>query len=154
MSCSGSQTSARPPPKPNVLNPIDSRATLPVRIIRSAHEIFLPYFCLIGHSSLPALSHTSRLLETSQWNPRLSYHTRCSTMESDSSNTYFPFGAWPGQSLITATAGFSVIVPIDSERATLLDRSGPFAGVLGSEIRSLRIRANPAILAIQGSDLC
>jgi len=29
-------------------------------------------------------------------------------MESDSSNTYFPFGAWPGQSLITATAGFSV----------------------------------------------
>src|ERR1700730_9640124 len=114
MSCSGSQTSARPPPKPNVLNPIDSRATLPVRIIRSAHEIFLPYFCLIGHSSLPALSHTSRLLETSQWNPRLSYHTRCSTMESDSSNPYFPFGAWPRQSRITATTGFSVIVPIDS----------------------------------------
>jgi hypothetical protein len=66
-----------------------------------------PYF--LGY-----VSHTSRLLETSQWNPRLSYHTRCSTMESDSSNPYFPFGAWPGQSLITATAGFSVIVPIDS----------------------------------------
>src|SRR5258708_12973107 len=59
MSCEGSQTSARPPPKPNVLNPIDSRATLPVRIMRSAHEILLPYFCLIGHTNLRALSgHT------------------------------------------------------------------------------------------------
>src|SRR6266850_415804 len=56
MSSSGSQTSARPPAKPNVLKPIDSSATLPVRIIRSAHEIFLPYFCLIGHSSRRALS--------------------------------------------------------------------------------------------------
>src|SRR6202171_2296665 len=56
MSSSGSQTSARPPAKPNVWKPIDSRATLPVRIIRSAHEIFRPYFCLIGHSSRRALS--------------------------------------------------------------------------------------------------
>src|SRR6266487_2960170 len=56
MSSSGSQTSARPPPKPNVLKPIDSRATLPVRIIRSAQEILRPYFCLIGHSSRRALS--------------------------------------------------------------------------------------------------
>ena len=56
MSSSGSQTSARPPPNPNVLKPIDSRATLPVRIIRSAHEIFRPYFCLIGQSSRRALS--------------------------------------------------------------------------------------------------
>ena len=56
MSSSGSQTSARPPAKPNVLNPIDSRATLPVRIIRSAQEIFRPYFCLIGQSSRRALS--------------------------------------------------------------------------------------------------
>src|SRR5664279_3553240 len=52
----GSHTSARPPAKPNVLKPIDSSATLPVRIIRSAHEILLPYFCLIGQSSLRALS--------------------------------------------------------------------------------------------------
>ena len=36
----------------NVLNPIDSRATLPASIMRSAQEIFLPYFCLIGQSSL------------------------------------------------------------------------------------------------------
>src|SRR5665647_2868277 len=55
-SSSGSQTSSRPPPNPNVLNPIDSRATLPVRIIRSAQDIFRPYFCLIGQSSLRALS--------------------------------------------------------------------------------------------------
>ncbi len=32
MSSSGSHMSTRPPPKPNVLKPIDSRATLPVRI--------------------------------------------------------------------------------------------------------------------------
>src|SRR5271168_3637240 len=56
MSSSGSQTSARPPPKPKVLNPIESNATLPARIIRSAQEIFRPYFCLIGHSSRRALS--------------------------------------------------------------------------------------------------
>src|ERR1700756_4039095 len=56
MSSSGSHTSARPPPKPNVLNPIDSRATLPASIIRSAQEILRPYFCLIGHSSRRALS--------------------------------------------------------------------------------------------------
>src|SRR5215468_6364683 len=56
MSDSGSQVSARPPPKPKVLNPIDSRATLPARIIRSAQEIFRPYFCLIGHNSRRALS--------------------------------------------------------------------------------------------------
>ena len=56
MSSSGSQTSSRPPAKPNVLNPIDSSATLPARIIRSAHEIFRPYFCLIGQSSRRALS--------------------------------------------------------------------------------------------------
>ncbi len=40
--------SSRPPPKPKVLNPIDSSATLPARMIRSAQEIFRPYFCLIG----------------------------------------------------------------------------------------------------------
>ena len=56
MSSSGSQTSSRPPPKPNVLKPIDSRATLPARTIRSAQEIFRPYFCLIGHSKRRALS--------------------------------------------------------------------------------------------------
>src|SRR6516162_6345023 len=56
MSSPGSQTSSRPPPKPKVLNPIDSRATLPARIMRSAQEIFRPYFCLIGQSSRRALS--------------------------------------------------------------------------------------------------
>src|SRR5512135_1453075 len=56
MSSSGSQMSSRPPPKPKVLNPIDSSAQLPARIIRSAQEIFLPYFCLIGQSKRRALS--------------------------------------------------------------------------------------------------
>ncbi len=56
MSSSGSHTSARPPPKPKVLRPIVSRATLPVRTMRSAHERFLPYFFLTGHSSRRALS--------------------------------------------------------------------------------------------------
>src|SRR6266702_2437908 len=56
MSSSGSHTSSRPPPKPKVLKPIDSRATLPARIKRSAQEIFRPYFCLIGHSRRRALS--------------------------------------------------------------------------------------------------
>ena len=40
----------------DVWEPIDSSATLPVRIIRSAHEIRLPYFCLIGHKRRRALS--------------------------------------------------------------------------------------------------
>ena len=53
---SGSQTSSRPPPKPKVVNPIDSSAQLPARIIRSAHEILRPYFCLTGQSSRRALS--------------------------------------------------------------------------------------------------
>ena len=35
---------------------MDSRATLPVRIMRSAHESFLPYFCLMGQSRRRALS--------------------------------------------------------------------------------------------------
>ncbi len=56
MSSSGSQMSSRPPPKPNVLKPIDSSATLPARIMRSAQEILRPYFCLIGQSSRRALS--------------------------------------------------------------------------------------------------
>ena len=56
MSSSGSQTSSRPPAKPNVLNPIDSSAQLPARIMRSAQEILLPYFRLTGQSSMRALS--------------------------------------------------------------------------------------------------
>ena len=36
--------------------PIDSNATLPARIMRSAHEILRPYFCLMGHSKRRALS--------------------------------------------------------------------------------------------------
>ena len=35
--------------------PIDSSAKLPVKIIRSAQEIFRPYFCLIGQSSIAGL---------------------------------------------------------------------------------------------------
>ena len=46
----------RPPPKPKVLKPIDSRATLPVSTMRSAQEIVRPYFFLTGHSSRRALS--------------------------------------------------------------------------------------------------
>ena len=56
MSSSGAQTSSRPPANPNVSKPIDSRAQLPVKIIRSAQEILRPYFCLIGQSSRRALS--------------------------------------------------------------------------------------------------
>ena len=46
----------RPPAKPKVLKPIDSSATLPARIIRSAQESLRPYFCLTGQSSRRALS--------------------------------------------------------------------------------------------------
>ncbi len=53
---SGSHTSSRPPPKPKVVNPIDSSAQLPAKIIRSAQEILRPYFCLTGQSSRRALS--------------------------------------------------------------------------------------------------
>ena len=53
---SGSHTSARPPAKPNVFKPIVSSARLPARIMRSAHESFLPYFCLIGQRRRRALS--------------------------------------------------------------------------------------------------
>lgn len=42
--------------KPKVLKPIVSSARLPAKIIRSAHEIFLPYFFLTGHSRRRALS--------------------------------------------------------------------------------------------------
>jgi hypothetical protein len=56
MSFSGSQTSARPPPKPKIGPPIDSMATLPARIIRSAQLSLRPYFCLIGHKRRRALS--------------------------------------------------------------------------------------------------
>ena len=53
---SGSQMSGRPPPKPKVLKPIESRATLPASTNRSAQESLRPYFCLIGHSRRRALS--------------------------------------------------------------------------------------------------
>src|SRR3989344_3606463 len=56
MSISGSQMSGRPPAKPKVLNPMDSRATLPVRMNRSAQDRLRPYFCLMGHSRRRALS--------------------------------------------------------------------------------------------------
>src|SRR4051812_13612794 len=55
-SLSGSHVSGRPPAKPKVLKPIVSSATLPVRIIRSAHEILRPYFFLIGQRRRRALS--------------------------------------------------------------------------------------------------
>jgi hypothetical protein len=56
MSSSGAKTSSRPPANPKVSKPIDSSATLPARTIRSAHESLRPYFCLIGSSSVRALS--------------------------------------------------------------------------------------------------
>ena len=56
ISSSGAQISGLPPPKPKVLPPIDSIATFPAKINRSAQLIFFPYFCLIGHRSLLALS--------------------------------------------------------------------------------------------------
>src|ERR1700734_3044912 len=55
-SASGSYTSTRPPAKPKVWKPPDSRATLPASTIRSAQESFLPYFFLTGHSSRRDLS--------------------------------------------------------------------------------------------------
>ena len=51
-----SQSSSRPPANPNVLKPMDSSATFPVRTIRSAQERLRPYFCLIGQSKRRALS--------------------------------------------------------------------------------------------------
>ena len=48
--------SSRPPAKPKVLKFIDSKAQLPARIIKSAHDTFLPYFCFIGHNNKRALS--------------------------------------------------------------------------------------------------
>ena len=56
MSSSGCQMSGLPPPKPNVLPPIDSMAAFPARTNKSAQLRFLPYFCLIGHNNLLALS--------------------------------------------------------------------------------------------------
>ena len=56
MSSSGDQMSSRPNPKPKVSKPMSSRATFPANTIRSAHEIFWPYFALTGHSSRRALS--------------------------------------------------------------------------------------------------
>ena len=48
--------SVLPAPKPNVLKPIDSNATFPTSINKSAQEILFPYFCFIGHKSNLALS--------------------------------------------------------------------------------------------------
>jgi hypothetical protein len=56
MSSPGSQTSTRPPAKPKVLNPIDSSAQLPAKMMRSPQEIPFPYFFLTGQSSRTALS--------------------------------------------------------------------------------------------------
>ena len=53
---SGSQMSSRPKPKPKVWNPIDSRAQLPAKTIRSAQEMAPPYFFLTGQSRRLALS--------------------------------------------------------------------------------------------------
>ena len=56
MSFSGSKMSRRPPPKPKTGPPMLSMATLPARIIRSAQEIWAPYFFFTGHSRRRALS--------------------------------------------------------------------------------------------------
>ena len=48
--------SGLPPLNPKVFPPIDSIATLPVSINRSAQLILFPYFFFIGQSNLLALS--------------------------------------------------------------------------------------------------
>ena len=48
--------SVRPPANPKVRNPMDSNATLPLRMIKSAHEMALPYFRFSGQSKRRALS--------------------------------------------------------------------------------------------------
>ena len=48
--------SGLPPLKPKVVPPIDSIATLPASMSKSAQLILFPYFCFIGHNSLLALS--------------------------------------------------------------------------------------------------
>ena len=48
--------SGRPPLNPKVLPPIDSIATLPVKINKSAQLILFPYFFFMGQRSLLALS--------------------------------------------------------------------------------------------------
>ena len=48
--------SGLPYEKPNVFNPILSYAILPAKINKSAQLILLPYFFLIGHNNLLALS--------------------------------------------------------------------------------------------------
>src|SRR5215471_3479164 len=62
-----SQTSARPPAKPKALKPIDSRATLPVRMIRSAQEILRPSFCLIGPQETARLVEIRVVRPAVQW---------------------------------------------------------------------------------------
>src|SRR5271166_6821612 len=95
MSSGGSQTSSRPPPKPNVLKPIDSSARFPARIIRSAHEIFLPYFCLIGHSNRRALSRSTLSGQL------LSGAKRCVPEPAGSGTQRFaPLNNWPDNVLL------------------------------------------------------
>ena len=73
MSSSGSQMSSRPPPKPKVLKPMDSRAQLPARIKRSAQESRLPYFFLMGQRRRRALSRLALsgqlLMGAKRWFP-------------------------------------------------------------------------------------
>ncbi len=56
MSSSGAQMSARPKENPKVVKPMVSRARLPAKTKRSAQEMALPYFCLMGSSRRRALS--------------------------------------------------------------------------------------------------
>jgi len=63
MSFSGSQMSSRPPPNPEGLKAIDSKATFPVRIIRSAQEILRRVSDLLDRQSSrrrPVEAHISR----------------------------------------------------------------------------------------------
>ena len=48
--------SSLPAPNPKVLKPIESRATFPTKINKSAQEILFPYFFFIGHNNNLALS--------------------------------------------------------------------------------------------------
>jgi hypothetical protein len=75
--------SGRPAPKPRTGKPNDSSAVLPARRIKSAHEMDLPYFCLMGHSRRRALSRlalSGQLLSGAKrcwpykWNIAVSIH--------------------------------------------------------------------------------
>ena len=125
----GSQTSSRPPPKPKVLKPIDSSATLPARIIRSAHDSLRPYFCLIGHSRRRALS---RLPLSGQL---LSGAKRCSPLPRAAAavDDAVGAGAVPGHAdeerTVVAVVGRPPVLRIGHQRVQVLDHGVEVEGL-------------------------